>query len=103
MQKLKIRGGTPLYGDVRISGAKNAALPILAAALLTAEPLVLGNVPHLNDIDTMLKLLGQMGVAATRGGEGGRETVTLQARRGSGLAASSDMVKTSRARLLSRG
>ncbi|HEX9391886.1 MAG TPA: UDP-N-acetylglucosamine 1-carboxyvinyltransferase [Usitatibacteraceae bacterium] len=103
MQKLKIRGGTPLYGDVRISGAKNAALPILAAALLTAEPLVLGNVPHLNDIDTMLKLLGQMGVAATRGGEGARETVTLQADRVSELVASYDMVKTMRASILVLG
>src|SRR5258706_14038320 len=103
MQKLKIRGGTPLSGDVRISGAKNAALPILAAALLTAEPLVLGNVPHLNDIDTMLKLLGQMGVAATRGGEGGRETVTLQADRVSELVASYDMVKTMRASILVLG
>ena len=66
MQKLKIRGGYPLKGDVRISGAKNAALPILAACLLTAEPLVLSNVPQLNDIDTMLKLLAEMGVTTER-------------------------------------
>ncbi|MBL8510446.1 MAG: UDP-N-acetylglucosamine 1-carboxyvinyltransferase, partial [Betaproteobacteria bacterium] len=57
MDKLKIRGGKPLHGEVRISGAKNAALPILAASLLTAEPLALSNVPRLNDISTMLKLL----------------------------------------------
>ena len=69
MQKLIIRGGKPLRGDARISGAKNAALPILCAALLTSETLTLHNVPRLNDIDTMLKLLGQMGVDTSRDGD----------------------------------
>ena len=99
MQKLKIRGGAALRGEVRISGAKNAALPILAAALLTAEPLVLANVPHLNDIDTMLKLLGQMGVSTLREGE----TVTLRADKVTELVASYDLVKTMRASILVLG
>ncbi len=99
MQKLKIRGGPPLHGEVRISGAKNAALPILSAALLSAEPLVLANVPRLNDIDTMLKLLGQMGVVTSRDGE----TVTLLADKVSELVAPYDLVKTMRASILVLG
>ena len=63
MEKLAIEGGVPLNGEVAISGAKNAALPILCAGLLTAEPLTIGNVPHLRDVTTMLSLLGQMGVS----------------------------------------
>ena len=62
MDKLLIRGGRPLQGEVQISGAKNAALPELCAALLTAEPVTLHNVPHLQDVATMLKLLRHMGV-----------------------------------------
>ena len=96
MQKLKIRGGTPLHGEVRISGAKNAALPILAAALLSAEPLVLANVPRLNDIDTMLKLLGQMGAVTMRD----QEAVTMHADKVSALFAPYDLVKTMRASIL---
>ena len=99
MQKLKIRGGTPLHGEVRISGAKNAALPILSAALLSAEPLVLANVPRLNDIDTMLKLLDQTGVVTARDGE----TVTLLADKVSELVAPYDLVKTMRASILVLG
>ena len=57
MEKLKVTGGCRLAGEVKISGAKNAALPILAASLLTAEDLVLHNVPRLSDIRTMNKLL----------------------------------------------
>ncbi len=64
MDKLIIEGGTPLEGDVRISGAKNSALPILAAGLLADEPLVVGNLPHLHDITTMIELLGVMGIEA---------------------------------------
>ena len=63
MDRLLIDGGVPLAGEVAISGAKNAALPILAAALLTQEPLTITNVPHLRDVTTMLNLLAQMGVA----------------------------------------
>ena len=73
MQKLAIRGGAPLHGEVRISGAKNAALPIMCAGLLTAEPLHLTNLPDLHDVGTMRKLLQQMGIsAATAPGEIGR-------------------------------
>ena len=64
MDQLVIEGGVPLRGEVRISGAKNAALPILCASLLTSEPLVLSNVPQLKDVSTMWALLAQMGVAA---------------------------------------
>lgn len=68
MQQLRINGGNRLVGEVRASGAKNAALPILAAALLTADDLVLHNVPDLADVRTMLKLLEGMGVKVTRSG-----------------------------------
>ncbi len=62
MDKLIITGGVTLDGDIRISGAKNAALPILAATLLADEPVTVGNIPHLHDITTTMELLGQMGV-----------------------------------------
>lgn len=65
MDKLQIRGGTPLEGEVRISGAKNAALPILAGTLLAEGPVSVGNVPHLQDVTTMIELLGRMGVSVT--------------------------------------
>jgi UDP-N-acetylglucosamine 1-carboxyvinyltransferase len=61
MDKIRIRGGKQLNGVIRIGGAKNAALPLRAACLLTDEPLVLSNVPHLADITTMANLLGQHG------------------------------------------
>jgi len=64
MEKLLIRSGKPLNGEIRISGAKNAALPILASTLLTRDTVVLQNLPHLHDITTMLELLGCMGVSA---------------------------------------
>ena len=99
MQKLKIRGGKPLRGDVRISGAKNAALPILCAALLTPDTLTLHNVPQLNDIGTMLRLLAQMGVTEMRAGE----TVTLNAASLGNLVAPYDLVKTMRASILALG
>ena len=75
MDKLLIEGGVPLSGEVSISGAKNAALPILCAALLSAEPVTFTNVPCLNDIDTLLALLGQMGVRVKREAD----VVTLRA------------------------
>lgn len=65
MDKLQITGGAPLEGEVRISGAKNAALPILAATLLAETPVSVGNVPHLHDVTTMIELLGRMGVSVT--------------------------------------
>jgi UDP-N-acetylglucosamine 1-carboxyvinyltransferase len=65
VDKLQIRGGVPLEGEVRISGAKNAALPILAGAMLADGPVSIGNVPHLRDVTTMIELLGRMGVSVT--------------------------------------
>ncbi len=65
MDKLQIRGGKPLEGEVRISGAKNAALPILAGTLLAEGTVSVGNVPHLQDVTTMIELLGRMGVSVT--------------------------------------
>ena len=99
MQKLKIRGGKPLRGSVRISGAKNAALPILCAAILSAETLTLKNVPQLNDIGTMLKLLEQMGISAHREGE----TVVLNAANLNNPVAPYELVKTMRASILALG
>lgn len=99
MQKLKIRGGKPLRGNVRISGAKNAALPILCAAILSREPLTLNNVPRLNDIGTMLKLLEQMGISTRRDGE----TVVLDASNLNNPAAPYELVKTMRASILALG
>ncbi|OGS90678.1 MAG: UDP-N-acetylglucosamine 1-carboxyvinyltransferase [Gallionellales bacterium GWA2_60_18] len=99
MQKLSILGGSRLNGEVRISGAKNAALPILCAGLLTGEPLQLGNVPDLNDVATMRKLLQQMGMAIeVNGGE-----VILSAAHIDKLEAPYDMVKTMRAAILVLG
>jgi len=65
MDKLQIHGGAPLDGEIKISGAKNAALPIIAATLLASEPVSVGNVPHLHDVTTMIELLAQMGVSIT--------------------------------------
>ncbi|HVS76036.1 MAG TPA: UDP-N-acetylglucosamine 1-carboxyvinyltransferase, partial [Steroidobacteraceae bacterium] len=65
MDKLQIQGGAPLEGEVRISGAKNATLPILAGALLADGPVVVGNVPHLKDVTTTVELLGGMGATVT--------------------------------------
>src|SRR6478752_9477046 len=65
MDKLQIQGGVPLEGEVRISGAKNAALPILAGALLADDPVMVANVPHLKDVTTTVELLGRMGATVT--------------------------------------
>lgn len=65
MEKLIIRGGHPLNGEIRISGAKNSALPIIAGALLSEGPIQIGNIPHLQDVTTIVTLLGQMGVRIT--------------------------------------
>ena len=69
MDKLLIQGGLPLSGEIAISGAKNAALPVLCASLLAPETLHLSNVPRLKDVSTMLRLIEQMGVAITRDAE----------------------------------
>ena len=99
MQKLVVQGGFPLRGEVRISGAKNAALPIMCASLLTSDVLQLSNMPDLHDIATMRKLLEQMGVkAAVQGDE-----MTLHGAHVDKLEAPYDMVKTMRAAVLVLG
>jgi UDP-N-acetylglucosamine 1-carboxyvinyltransferase len=100
MDKLLIRGGRQLHGEVRISGAKNAALPELAAALLTDQPVVLENVPRLQDVATMLTLIRNMGVSVERG-ERGR--VQIDAARLSSPEAPYELVKTMRASVLALG
>ena len=100
MDKLVIEGGHTLQGDVQVSGAKNAALPILCASLLSAEPLMLTNVPRLNDVDTMGRLLAQMGVALDTGTP---SAVTLDARQIDWPLAPYEMVKTMRASILALG
>ena len=100
MDKLLIRGGHRLNGTVHISGAKNAALPQLCAALLTVEPVVLKNVPKLQDVATMLKLIRNMGVTATRGDDG---TVQVDAGKLSTPEAPYELVKTMRASVLALG
>jgi UDP-N-acetylglucosamine 1-carboxyvinyltransferase len=100
MDKLVIEGGVPLAGEVAISGAKNAALPIQCAALLTAEPLVLSRVPRLNDTRTMAKLLSQMGVKVASGDDG---AMTLDAATIDWPLAPYELVKTMRASILALG
>jgi len=100
MEKLLIDGGVPLEGALRVSGAKNAALPILCAALLADQPLRLENVPRLNDVDTMLRLLERMGVQAARDAGHG---VVLDASRVRDRFAPYDLVKTMRASILTLG
>ena len=96
MQKLKIQGGKRLVGQVKTSGAKNAALPILVASLLTADDLVLTNVPDLTDVQTMLKLLATMGVKIHKEGD----KVTLNASSVTSTVAPYELVKTMRASIL---
>ncbi len=102
MDKLLIRGGRRLEGEVVISGAKNAALPELCAALLTAEPVTLTNVPRLQDVSTTLKLLRNMGAKAERS-EAQPDTVALDAGPVSSPEAPYDLVKTMRASILVLG
>jgi UDP-N-acetylglucosamine 1-carboxyvinyltransferase len=99
MQKLSIQGGVPLSGEVRVAGAKNAALPILAASLLTASPMRITNVPDLNDVRTMIRLLQRMGVKAEYTGREAR----LDARTVSEPFAPYELVKTMRASILTLG
>ena len=102
MDKLLIRGGNSLSGTVEISGAKNAALPELCAALLTSDPVTLENVPGLQDVSTMLKLIRNMGVTAERNAEA-PGTVTLNAAGLSSPEAPYELVKTMRASVLALG
>jgi UDP-N-acetylglucosamine 1-carboxyvinyltransferase len=100
LDKLQIRGGVPLDGDVRISGAKNAALPILAGALLADGPVTIGNVPHLRDVTTMIQLLGRLGAKVTLD-ENMR--VEVDPRTTNQTFAPYDLVKTMRAAILVLG
>jgi UDP-N-acetylglucosamine 1-carboxyvinyltransferase len=100
MDKLVIEGGARLAGEVEVSGAKNATLPIFTAALLTEEPLIVGNVPHLRDVTTMLNLLAQMGVTVSMDENG---EVHLSARSLANPVAPYDLVKTMRASVLVLG
>ena len=100
MDRLLITGGRPLAGEVRVSGAKNAALPIMCAALLTDQPLALDNVPRLMDVRTMAKLLAQMGVDVGSQDDG---RIELRAREVKDPTAGYEMVKTMRASVLVLG
>lgn len=100
MDKLQIEGGTSLEGEVRISGAKNAALPILAGTLLASEPVAVGNVPHLQDVTTMIELLGRMGVTVT---VDERMNVEVDASSLEKPVAPYELVKTMRASILVLG
>lgn len=99
MDQFVITGGRPLQGVVQVSGAKNAALPILCASLLSSEPLHLLNVPHLRDVQTLLKILSGMGVQCDQTGN----EVMLRAERIESPTASYDWVKTMRASILVLG
>ncbi len=100
MDKLLVNGGNPLHGTIRVSGAKNAALPVLISSLLTAEPLCISNIPHLHDITTTNELLGQMGVALEVD-----EYMGVTASAGNQITALApyDLVKTMRASILVLG
>jgi len=99
MDKLLIQGGNRLHGDITISGAKNAALPILCAGLLTSGDVELSNVPHLHDVATILKLLGQTGLKVTQD----NDKVTLNGAAIDKLEAPYELVKTMRASILVLG
>ncbi len=100
MQKIVVTGGAPLHGEVRISGAKNAVLPILCAALLADGPVAIDNVPDLHDVKTTLKLLGELGVGVERNGG---SKLTLDARSVHSHVAPYELVKTMRASVLVLG
>jgi UDP-N-acetylglucosamine 1-carboxyvinyltransferase len=108
MDKILIRGGVPLSGTIPIGGAKNAALPLMAASLLTSEPLVLANLPDLADINTMANLLVQHGVTITNAdrsgfGQGRGRVVELSARHITSTTAPYDLVRKMRASVLVLG
>src|SRR5688500_5551484 len=100
MDKLQIQGGVALEGEVRISGAKNATLPILAGALLAESPVVVANVPHLKDVTTTIELLGRMGVSVTIGDRMGIEVDASTLKE---CSAPYELVKTMRASILVLG
>jgi UDP-N-acetylglucosamine 1-carboxyvinyltransferase len=94
MDKLQIQGGTPLDGQIRVSGAKNAALPIFAGSLLTAEPVTISNSPHLHDVTTMIELLACLGVGVSLDEN---MQVEITAENVSSFCAPYELVKTMRA------
>ncbi|MFT6791629.1 MAG: UDP-N-acetylglucosamine 1-carboxyvinyltransferase [Cellvibrionaceae bacterium] len=100
MDKLIIRGGKPINGEIRISGSKNSALPILAASLLAETPMNIGNLPHLNDITTMLTLLRSMGLSLTLNE---KMSVEIDSNTIDEYTAPYDLVKTMRASILVLG
>jgi len=100
MDKLSITGGKRLDGEIRIAGAKNAALPILAATLLAQEPVTIRNLPHLHDVTTMIELLGRMGVSLLLGD---KLSVEIDATTLDHCIAPYDLVKTMRASILVLG
>ena len=100
MDKLLIKGRRALHGELRVSGAKNAALPILAATLLADEPVTVGNLPHLHDITTMIELLGCMGVGLTIDE---KMSIEVDARSITEYSAPYELVKTMRASILVLG
>ena len=103
MDKLSIQGGQPLKGEITITGAKNAALPILCAGLLSAEPITLRNLPDLQDVRTILKILAQMGLKVTFPNPDDRSVVILDGSDIHTPEASYDLVKTMRASILVLG
>jgi len=103
VDKLSIQGGTPLKGEITITGAKNAALPILCAGLLSAEPITLRNLPDLQDVRTILKILAQMGLKVTFPNPEDRSVVVLDGSDIHTPEASYDLVKTMRASILVLG
>ena len=100
MNKILVTGGKPLKGDVAVSGAKNSALPLMAASLLTPEPLRLSNVPHLKDIETMKELLMGLGVEVVGPSKG---EMKLRAAQVVNTEAPYELVKTMRASVLVLG
>src|SRR5438309_9465672 len=103
MDKFVIRGGNPLLGTVRVSGAKNAALPAMAAALLTEEPVILENIPQVRDIETTRKLLTAMGAEVELGYGRAQHRTTISCRKLNSPEASYELVKTMRASTLVLG
>ncbi|MAA72551.1 MAG: UDP-N-acetylglucosamine 1-carboxyvinyltransferase [Bermanella sp.] len=100
MDKLIIQGGAPVSGEIRISGAKNSALPIIAATLLADTPITIGNLPHLHDVTTMINLLGTMGVDVIMGED---YAIEVNANNIKTLVAPYELVKTMRASILVLG
>src|SRR6201984_648847 len=103
MDKFVIRGGNPLLGTIRVSGAKNAALPAMAAALLTEEPVILENIPQVRDIETTRKLLAAMGAEVELGYGRAQHRTTICCRNLAAPEASYELVKTMRASTLVLG